>query len=265
MHAPDLAEIPAAANTEPKASAPSTTAVERLGRAAGLLLAPVVALAARARQGRALHLTGTVCAAEVIATAEDPLLMPLAHRLAGAAVVRMSGGMWRHPGPPEVLGCAIRFRGDRPLGPLVAPEDQDLLLATTRRLWLLVPAMLRTRVGDYLHNTYFSASPFELPGIGRVEFRVAPAPAAVQPGDTRDERLAAAMRSGVARLRLEVKRERRRWQSLCDIRLRGHLEIDEEELHYTPFHMGQDLRPRGFINALRAAVYTASKVGRTRT
>jgi hypothetical protein len=70
------------------------------------------------------------------------------------------------------------------------------------------------------------------------------------------------MQSGVARLRLELKRERRPWQHLCDVRLRGRLEQGDADLEFTPFHMGLGLRPRGFVSAMRAAVYAASQARR---
>lgn len=261
MQAPRTPEIPDSANTGPT-PAPPPSRREALGRLAGRLLAPLAALAARARHGRPLHPTGTLCAGEVIAAAEDPTLVPLANQLAGAAVVRLSGALWRHPGPPDLLGCAIRLRGPRPLATLVAPEDQDLLFATVPHLWLTLPAMFKTRRGDYLHNAYYTATALDLPGLGPAEFRLVPIPAPVQPGATREERLAAAMQAGVARLRLEVRRERRSWQHLCDLRLRGRLELDDHDLEFTPFHMGLGLRPRGFISAMRAAVYAASQAQR---
>lgn len=261
MQAPRTTEFPASANTGPT-PAPPPSRREALGRLAGRLLAPLAALAARARRGRPLHPTGTVCAGEVIAAAEDPTLVPLAHQLAGAAVVRLSGALWRRPGPPDLLGCAIRFRGPRPLATLVAPEDQDLLFATVPHLWLTLPAMFRTRRGDYLHNAYYTAALLDLPGLGPAEFRLVPVPAAVQSGATREERLAAAMQAGVARLRLEIRREHRPWQHLCDLRLRGRLEQGDADLEFTPFHMGLGLRPRGFVSAMRAAVYAASQARR---
>jgi hypothetical protein len=264
MEATRTHDIPAAAEPEP-ARRPATDAAEVLGRVVGRALAPLAALGARLRGGRVLHPAGTVCAAEVIAAADDPHLQPLAHRLAGAAVVRMSGALWRDPGPPELLGCALRFRGERPLSPDVAPEDQDLLFATTPSLWLVLAATFRTHRGDYLHNAYYTAGKLEVDGLGPVEFRLVPHPTAVQTGATRAERLDVAMEAGAARLRLDLRRERRAWQPLCDIRLRGRLVLDEDRLCYSPFHAGQDLRPRGFLAALRASVYAAGQAARTPT
>ncbi|HEY0138389.1 MAG TPA: hypothetical protein VGB85_30095, partial [Nannocystis sp.] len=131
------------------------TVGEVLGRWVGKALAPVAAAAARGRKGRALHARGTVCAAEVMAGAEDPELAPLAQRLAGAAIVRMSGALWRHATLPEMLGCAMRLRGPRTLTPEVDPQDQDILFATARAPWAVPLAMLTTDRDDYLQNVYY--------------------------------------------------------------------------------------------------------------
>lgn len=264
MEAPRTHDLPANDDPAPRLAPAPPTAAEALGRAAGRLLAPLAALGARLRGGRVLHPSGTVCAAEVTAIAEDLHYVELAERLAGTAIVRLSGALWRDHGPPELLGCAVRFRGDRPLAPAVATEDQDLLFASLHSLWLVLPAILRTRRHDYLHNAYYTGIQLEAPGLGRVELRLVPAPTAVRAEGNRDERLARAMEAGVARLRLDIRRPRRPWQPLCDIRLRGRLEIDEDALAYSLFHTGADLRSRGFIAAMRAAVYTAGQSARAR-
>jgi hypothetical protein len=255
-------EAPTPDVTSTPAATPRMSAAELCGRWIGRALAPAFGLVARLRGARALHPTGTVCAAEVVATAQDPLLVPLARRLAGAAVVRLSGALWREPGPPELLGCAVRFRQDRPLTPTPAPEDQDVLLATARAPWTALPAMFTTDRGDYLHNTYFTMSPLAAPGLGRFELRLVPAPRVVRTGGSRVDRLTAAMTAGTARLRLEIRRERRGWQPLCDLRLRGRLAVDEQALDFTPYHTGAELQPQGFVQALRRATYAASRAGR---
>ncbi len=239
------------------------TVGEALGRGVGLLLAPVVAAASRLRGARALHPAGMVCAAEVESVARDEALLPLAKRLAGAAIVRMSGALWKHEGAPELLGCAIRFRGDRPRTPELAPADQDLLFATFRSLWSLLPATLRTRQHDYLHNDYYTVGVYEAPGLGWVELRLVPAQSVASTGGSRDERLAQAMRSGAAELRLELRRARRGapWQPLCEVRLVGPLAFDEA-LEFSPFHAGQGLEPRGALHALRLAPYEAGQRAR---
>ena len=240
------------------------TATELVGRAIGALLAPVAALVAKVRGGRALHPAGTVCAAEVIAAAEDPTLAELAQRLAGGAIVRLSGALWRHPGGPEMLGCALRLRGPRTLTPEVDPADQDLLFATARAPWSIALATFTTDPRDYLRNVYYTIGRLEVAELGQVELRLVPLPLAAPPGETRRERLEAAMEAGQARLRLEV-RGRDRWQVLCEVRLRGRLAIDSAALCFSPYQNGLGLEPRGILHAMRGPTYAAGqgpRVGR---
>ncbi len=238
---------------------------EAIGRVIGVVLAPMAAAAARARKGRALHPKGIVCAADVVAAAEDPVLVPLAQRLAGGAIVRMSGALWRKADLPEMLGCAVRLRGPRTLIPEVDPEDQDLFFATARRAIAIPLATLTTDHDDYLHNVYYTIGWLDAPDIGQVELRLVPLPTAVRKQEKRGQRLRSAMEAGQARLRLEARRDSGdgAWQALCEMRLRGRLKIDARELTYSPFQNGQELRPRGFLHALRGPAYAAAQAPRT--
>ena len=243
------------------------TAGEVLGGLLGALLAPIAAVGARLRGGRVLHPAGTVCAAEVLAVADEPALVDLAQRLAGAAIVRLSGSTWKREGPPELLGCALRLRGDRPLTPEVDPRDQDLLFATMRSPWALPLAMLTTARHDYLENVYYSVGCLDAGALGAVELRLVPQLRAVAPGavdgDSRGERLAAAIADGHARLRLELRGGGHgRWRALCELRLRGRLELDAAALCFSPYQTGQDLRPRGFLHAMRGPTYAAGQAPR---
>jgi len=235
---------------------------EAFGRVVGAVLAPVVAAVARARGGRALHPKGTVCAAEVVAAAEDPLLAAVAQRLAGGAIVRMSGSLWRRADLPEMLGCAVRFRGPRTLTPEVDPEDQDLLFATARAPWAIGLAMFTTDRHDYLHNVYYTIGRLEVAELGQVELRLVPLPMVAPVGHARGARLRSAMESGHARLRLELRRLGGSWQTLCELRLRGVLKIDARALCYSPYQTGQGLVPRGFLHALRGPSYAAGQTPR---
>ena len=240
----------------------SQTVGEVIGRGVGWVLAPLAAAVARARGGRALHPKGTVCAAEVTAAAEDPVLVPLAHRLAGAAVVRMSGAVWRKADLPEMLGCAVRFRGSRALTPEVDPEDQDVMFATARAPWAVGLAMLTTDRHDYLQNVYYTLGRLEVPELGLVELRLVPLPQVTRARGGRGERLRAAMEAGEARMRLELRRGGGGWQVLCELRLRGRLQLDVRELAFSPDQNGQELRPRGFLNAVRGPIYPVSQAPR---
>lgn len=241
------------------------TAGEALGRVIGGVLAPVAAAVARARGGRALHPQGTVCAAEVVAAAEDPELVVLARRLAGGAIVRMSGSLWRRADLPEMLGCAVRFRGPRTLTPEVDPEDQDILFATARAPWAIPLAMLTTAHHDYLHNVYYTIGRLEVAEIGQVELRLVPLAIAAPEEANRGARLRSAMESGHARMRLELRGVggmHRSWRPLCDLRLRGPLKIEAGALCFSPFQTGQDLVPRGFLHAIRGPSYAAAQAPR---
>ena len=241
----------------------SETATEVIGRGIGALLAPLAAGTAKLRGGRALHPAGTVCAAEVIAAAEHPALAELAKRLAGGAIVRLSGALWRHPGGPEMLGCAIRFRGPRTLSVEVDPADQDLLFATARAAWTIALATFTTDAGDYLHNVYYPLGRLDAGELGSVELRLVPLPLVAARGGSRRDRLVAAMEAGQARLRLELRRAGGAWQVLCELRLRGRLAIDKHALCFSPVHTGQGLEPRGFLHALRKPTYAAGQAPRT--
>lgn len=239
------------------------TTGEALGGLVGALLAPVAALGARLRGGRVLHPDGVVCAAEVVAASDEPELDALAQRLAGGAVVRLSGALWRRVDAPEVLGCALRLRGDRPLTTAVAPPDQDLLFATMRTPWALPLAMLTTERHDYLHNVYYTVGLLDAGELGAVELRLVPLPQAVSDG-SRDERLDRAIAAGHARMRLELCRDGRGpWHTLCELRLRGRLALAESALCFSPYQTGQDLRPRGFLHAMRGPTYAAGQAPRT--
>lgn len=235
---------------------------ESIGAALGALLTPVAAIGARLRGGRVLHPTGTVCAAELVAAAEEPALAELARRLAGAVVVRMSGALWRDVDAPELLGAALRLRGERALEPGVDARDQDLLFATMRTPWALPLAMWTTDHHDYLRNVYYTVGYLDAGALGPVELRLVPLPTAAMTGP-RGERLEEAMVAGQARMRLELRRAgERQWQIVGELRLRGRLEIDEPALCYSPYHTGQDLQPRGLLHAMRGPTYRAGQAAR---
>jgi hypothetical protein len=250
---------------------------EAIGEAIGAILAPLTALGSRLRHARLFHPTGIVCAAQVVPVAWAQELQPLAQRLAGGAIVRLSGALWKHEDAPDLLGCAIRFRGPRallaetpgaapgtlPHLPELATNDQDLLFATMRSFLTALPAMLRTRRHDYLQNVYYALGTFEALGVGTVELRLVPAQAVPSVGDTRRQRLIHAIRRGAAELRLELRHHQlgAAWQPLCELHLLAALEL-AGPLHFSPHNTGVGLRPRGAIHAMRRAPYEASQRAR---
>lgn len=207
-----------------------------------MLLAPWTGLGAALRRARLFHPRGIVFAAEIVPLARGEV----ARRLAGAAIVRFSTAWWKRREWPDVLGVAVRA------------AEQDLLLATVRRPWLLPLAPLTTRVGDFLDNRYFGVSPFDVDGVGRVHLRLVPrAPAG---GDgSRAARLLAAARDGRARLVLETRRRGGAWEPLVEIVLGAPLELPDGALAFSPFRDGGGIHPRGLVHALRPATYRASQ------
>lgn len=250
---------------------------EAIGEAIGTILAPLAALGARVRRARLFHPSGIVCAAQVVPVAWAQELQPLAQRLAGGAIVRLSGALWKQEGAPDILGVAIRFRSDRPLiedssdaapaalphpAPL-DPNDQDLLFATLRSFLTALPALFRTRRHDYLQNVYYALGTFDALGVGVVELRLVPSQAVPCIGETRRQRLLHAIRRGAAEFRLEVRQHQlgAAWQPLCELHLLAALELTGP-LHYSPLNTGMGLRPRGAIHAMRGAPYAASQTAR---
>jgi hypothetical protein len=194
--------------------------------------------------------------------------VPLAERLCGAALVRFSSAWWKRREWPDVLGCAIRFT-ESPEAETPAPGDQDLLFATIRRPWTMPFAPLATRYRDFLANRYYAVSPFQAPGIGRVEWRLTPA-AAARAGSSRAERLQHAVRASSAELQLEFAPYRAPWNAfdealfepLVRVRLVEALELDQARLRFRPFRSGRGIRPMGFIHWLRPLAYAASQSAR---
>jgi hypothetical protein len=236
-----------------------------LGIAAGVLTAPFFAVGSAFRRARIFHPAGVVVRADVQALAEDGPIGVLAHRLAGPALVRLSGAAWRSDRLPDVLGCAIRFRRTDSLDPAPGGDDQDLILATIKSLWDIPTGVARTDAWDFLGNTFWSGGGYEIDGVrGRLRLRLVPLAPSPLEGSERVTRLDEAMRRDHAVLRLEVKRvaDDHGWEPVIALRLRERVVVDQELLRFSPFRAGRGLRPRGFFQGLRLAAYPASQAAR---
>lgn len=239
---------------------------ELAGLLAGAALAPFIGLGATLRRARLLHPRGACFAARVEPVATTPELAPICERLTGNALVRLSSALWRgHREAPDVLGCALRFRGDLPaLGP-TADGDQDLLLATIPRPWLTPLAFAFTRPHDFLANIYWAVSPF-VAGGRRLWLRARARGALnLQGGPRRDERLLDAVHAGRAVLELEAStRPWLEYRPVARVRLVDPVQVEPRDLVFSPFRAGRGLRPVGFVHALRVATYAASQQVRRR-
>jgi hypothetical protein len=237
---------------------------EALGRAIGGLLAPVTGEGALIRRARFFHPDGVVYRAEVRPLARSGAVGEMALRLAGPAIVRLSGGWWRNERElPDVLGIAVRLRDRDDLSAQAEPRDQDLTFATFRHTWTLPIAPLATNVHDYLANDYYAVLPYYALGIGRIKLRLIP-PQVKTVGEHRRERLERAVQADLAVFRLEMKRARMgaAWEQVAAIDLRERALVDQEELAFSPFQSGRGLEPVGLLQMVRAATYASSRAGR---
>jgi hypothetical protein len=236
---------------------------ERIGEVVGVAIAPLAAAIAASRHARVFHPDGVVLSARVD-TVPHSDVGEMAERLRGPALVRFSTALWRHEREwPDALGCAVRFRSAAVASAEPAEDDQDLLFATIRSPFTLPFAPWGTYVHDYLRNTYFATAPFEVDGVGRAKLRLVPEHPAGESG-TRVERLRRALDHGEARLRLEVRRTfHRTWCPVARIVLLRPIAVDQAKLRFSPFRDGRGIAPRGFVHALRRAVYPASQAARS--
>ena len=236
-----------------------------MGRVIGAAVAPITFLGSFLRRDRLFHPDGVIYRAEVKPIAQDGPLERLAQRLAGTALVRLSGALWEWPQGKharDVLGAVVRFRSLDQVTPQSLPGDQDLLLATAASLPGLVVAPFRTNVEDFMDNRYYAILPYTLEGVGTVDLRLVPmqrSPA----GDDRRERLALAVAQGTAVLQLElqVKGGGEQWLPIATIDLREPLAIEDAELTFDPGSSAMGLVPRGVLQWVRPAAYAASHVG----
>lgn len=238
-----------------------------LGRTLSALFAPFTYLTSLVRGERIFHPDGVVYRAEVRRLAREGELGELAQRMSGAAMVRLSGGLWPWPQSdrrPDVLGISARFLADaKEMTYKSQPGDQDLLFVTARTLPGLIIAPFRTKVDDFLDNDYYAILPFTLENVGQVYLRMVPELRSPGAGDRR-ERLARAVENGTAVFRLEVQLGNRRgpWTPLVSIRLVERLNINDDMLEFDPSTTGMGLMPYGLLQWSRPGIYEGSQAGR---
>jgi hypothetical protein len=239
------------------------TVAERMGTALGWAAAPVFALVSRLRHARTFHPRGDVFHAVVTAL---PGGGALGAALAGPALVRLSGALWKSRWEHlDVLGFALRLRRRDDASAEPDPDDQDLLFATILRPWTMALAPLTTDASDYLRNTYYAVSPFDVPGFGRAFLRLRPEARSGSSGRTRSERLDATVAQQGALLTLAVRRRWRwGWVPVARIELRERADVNQEALAFSPFRDGRGIVPRGLVHALRRRVYPSSQRARPR-
>ena len=210
------------------------------------------------------HPDGQAFVARVDAIEADGVFANLGRRLAGGALARFSGALWRHGYEHlDVLGVALRFRDDDPEIARTLRGDQDLLFATIRSPFTMPFAPLTTNAHDYLDNRYWAVSPFDVQGVGRAKFRLSLVTPAVPSSLPREERLESTVASDLAVWRIEARRTFSfPWLPVATLTLKRVAKIDQEALRFSPFHSGRGIVPRGLVHAIRKAAYDASQDAR---
>lgn len=238
---------------------------EILGFAAGALVAPLAALGSFVRRGRVIHEHGVTYRAEIVPEARPGAALDVAQRLAGPALVHFTSALRRldQERRPDLLGLSIRFRRSPTPAALPGPDDQDLLFATVRRAWQLVPAALTTNVRSFLWDDYYAVALFDSAELGLAKWRVT-TPRIPGSAMSRTWSLEAAVKQGQAVLHLQARDVRggSMYQPVASIHLVERVAVDEKALRFHPFRAGRGIVPRGFLNALRILPYAASQLAR---
>lgn len=210
------------------------------------------------------HPDGQTFLAQVTSLHAPGAVGALGGRLAGFALARFSGALWRGGFEHlEVLGIALRFRTKELDTAETLEEDQDLLFATIISPFTLTFSPFTTNGHDYLRNRYWAVSPFDVSGIGRLKFRLSPAKLPHPSDLPRHERLLRALNSERAVMHIEARRTFSTvWTKVAFLDLTRVANADQVALRFSPFLNGRGIVPRGLVHAVRRAVYKASQDAR---
>jgi len=231
-----------------------------------LLLSWVFFFLSFLRRARFFHPSGVVYSARAYPAPGLASVagVEVAERLSGCALVRFSGGIFKQKGKDvrtDSLGMGLRFHGQPGPFSTNARGGQDLFLVSFHSFGAMAQGIKATNPNDYLANTYWAITPYEVKGLGRVALRIT-ASGAGGVGQERGERLEDAVRAGAARLRLEMAPwGTNDYQPLAEVRLDSRVEL-EDELRLTPHAAGRGLTPIGFLQGLRVFPYAASHLAR---
>jgi hypothetical protein len=231
---------------------------EAAGWMAGRLVSPLVAAATLLRGARLFHAEGDVFTGLSRPGDADPLLRPIAERLSGRVLLRVSAAVWRGVELPDLLGLSLRFHGRGQAVP-APPLAQDLLLVSAGSLLELPLAFLATDPHDYTANVYNGLATFDVAGVGRGFLRARFARRADARG-TRAGRMRRAVARGEAAVLVEFRREDDEdWQMLTRIDRFRPSDVDQRTLALSPEHDGAGIRPIGFLQSVRRAAYGAGQ------
>jgi hypothetical protein len=226
---------------------------EFFGYSLGWPLGLILAAGSILRNARFFHPRGLLFCGEIESLPDSPLKLP------GNVLVRFSGGWWKFLEWPDALGIAVRMSSTPIKSTGTNSEDIDLLFASFRRPWEMFFSSFMTDHHDYLANSYYAISPFQMTSGRIVDFMISPS-RGHRSGGTRDENLLGNVLGGKTILRLMMKeRDQETWKMIARILIREESTLDQESLRFHPFHTGHELRPYGFLQYLRQGPYYLSQ------
>jgi hypothetical protein len=124
--------------------------------------------------------------------------------------------------------------------------------------------MVRTRTDDFLANDYYGLASFDVAGAGSGRLRVRWNRHQAS-GRSRAERLSRNVEQGTAVGMLELSTETEpAWRDVVAISLERPLDVDQDELSFSPFRDGKGIVPTGWLQATRDGVYAAGQSARGR-
>jgi hypothetical protein len=219
-----------------------------VGLSLGAVFAPVFGLASFVRRKRSVHPYGGGYAVSITVTDPLPSLTGTAlgrvDRLDG--IVRLSHGLGRSAGRPDVRGFALRILDHGG----VFKQDIVMMSTSTRsgRQAMTMPTAYTTR--------YSSVLPLVAP-LGPVVFTCLP----MESGAV-DQYFDRGHATGF-RFQLSAGRPHEAWYPCADIVFERALTSEEcEQLRFNPFNADLGLRPISTISMIRRVVYPVSQLGR---
>ena len=219
--------------------------MEKIGLIHGYILGFFTGLISFLRSSRMFHPRGVVFGAEV-----DSKFLP------EKALVRFSSAWWKNKEWPDALGISIRFHEDNKI--------QDLLFASFSSPLLLFISPFITNFKDYLENMYYGVGFFQRDGR-IVKYQIHPIRTEKIQG-SRKQRLEHDYLQGETTLELlEEDQETKESKVIASIRLVERLEIDQEQIRFSPFRNDFNILPRGYLQYLRVGAYKLSQWARPKS
>ncbi len=233
-----------------------------LGMAAGVAALPAASVATILLRKRLFHGVGRHYRATVTPLATDGASGKVARRLAGEALIRVSGGLpfALDDTRRDVLGFAMRFHEAGTPGHQPGPGDQDLVMASFKTLPTIAKGFATSDTRHVLHNTFRTAQVYTDVDLGRVEFRVLPE-RQIGEGDNGFDRLDHVVSNGGASMVFAWRpwSEPDAWTDLLELKLVQTLDHADDATHFDPFRSGRGIEPAGFWGGLRKVVYPVAR------